>query len=241
MGYPLILKGAVGSGGQTVHLVRHPDGLRSALAASPPTRGWLVQEYVGGPVGSTSFAARNGTIYGYCSSYKHMSLDGGLGPSSIRRFVAHDELERLTRRIAAAGRISGITGYDWMEPEPGVFQAIDPHLGRTTSSAPASSFDGVDLGRAFHASLTGGDPEPPPRGSGRIVWMMPQSIQLLFEAGPATVLRRANPIRRDVSVFWCGEGEGRMFRHIALDYLRGQLGVLLGRWRRKLLGGGAKG
>jgi hypothetical protein len=236
IGFPLILKGSSGNRGLAVFIVENQEDLKNQIETHTSQTEWLVQEFVRGEVGSTSFVAREGKVYAACSSYKHISLRGGLGPSSIRRFVASPELERITGLVADAGKISGITGFDWMEAGTDSYRVIDPHLGRGTTSVVASDRDGVDIGEAFLSSLTGGEPQPPQRGSGKIVWMMPQSISLAFDGWLLKGLRRATPFSSKVSVFWCGKGEGKLFRAMAIPLLIGQTRVLLGRFRRSIFG-----
>lgn len=236
MGFPLILKGSVGNRGLAVFIVDDVEALKARMEENDVQSEWLVQEFIRGEVGSTSFVARDGQVYAACSSYKHISLRGGLGPSSIRRFVASPELERITRSVAEAGQISGITGFDWMEAGPDSYKVIDPHLGRGTTSVVASGRDGVDIGQAFVSSLEDGEVQPPQRGSGEIVWMMPQSVTLAFDGWLFKGLRRANPLSSKVSVFWYGEGEGKLFRAMVCPLIVGKIKVLLGRFRRSILG-----
>lgn len=232
--FPLILKGSIGNRGLAVYIVNNYKEMTECMEKNTQENSWLVQEFVKGEVGSTSFISREGRVFATCSSYKHISLRGGLGPSSIRRFVASPELERIARLVAEAGKISGITGFDWMEAGPGSFKVIDPHLGRGTTSVVASDRDGVDMGEAFYASLTGGEAQPPQMGSGKIVWMMPQSIALAFDGWLLKGLRRANPLSRKVSVFWHGKGDGKVFRKMAIPKVTGDLKVRVGAWRKKL-------
>lgn len=234
IGFPLILKGSVGNRGLAVFIVDNPESMFDRMKENGQEKDWLIQEFVRGEVGSTSFIARNGEVFATCSSYKHISLRGGLGPSSIRRFVASPELERIARLVAAAGKISGITGFDWMEAGPNNYKVIDPHLGRGTTSVVASDRDGVDMAEAFYASCTEGQAQPPQKGSGKIVWMMPQSIALAFDGWLFKGLRRANPLSRKVSVFWHGESEGRVLRKMAIPKIVGELKVRLGAWQRRI-------
>ncbi|PXA04226.1 hypothetical protein DDZ13_06715 [Coraliomargarita sinensis] len=236
IGFPLILKGSFGNRGLAVFIVENERELEEHIKSETSQAEWLVQEFVHGEVGSTSFVAREGKVYAACSSYKHISLRGGLGPSSIRRFVASTALEQITRTVAEAGKISGITGFDWMEAGPGSYKVIDPHLGRGTTSVVASDRDGVDMGEAFYASLIDGEVQPAQEGSGKIVWMMPQSISLTFQGWLFKGLRRANPLSSKVSVFWYGKKEGRLFRAMVVPLIIGQLRVMLGHLRRVVTG-----
>lgn len=236
IGYPLILKGAVGSRGVEVHRAENAEEVKEFIARSPHQQSWLVQEFIAGPVGSTSIVCKEGKLYGVCSSYKYMSLSGGMGPSSIRRFLDDPELIRIAERVASVGQVSGITGYDWMEVSPGQYRVIDPHLGRGPSSVLVSHYNGVDMGRAFYASLTDGPPEPLPDGDERIVWVMPQMIRIFFEGGFRWALKHANPMRRDISIFWCGKGEWRVLLKLVVPYVFGQLRVKAGRVLRYLKG-----
>lgn len=119
-----------------------------------------------------------------------------------------------------------------MEIEPGEYRLIDPHLGRGPSSVLVSHYNNVDMCRAFYSSLTGGEPERLPKGEGEIVWVMPQMIQTLFEGGFFWAIKHANPLRSDVSIFWCGKGDWRVLWHVAFPYIVGQIRVKVGQLLR---------
>ncbi|WP_269523902.1 ATP-grasp domain-containing protein [Coraliomargarita parva] len=232
IGYPCMLKAAVGSGGKGIHLFLNAEELEDYLReAHTDTGPWVAQEYIDGPVGSVSMACKKGKVYGMCSSAKHVSLSGGLGPSAIRRLIHDPALDAIARRVAEAGHITGITGFDWMQVGPGQYRVIDPHLGRCTTSCVVASQDGVEMGRAIHSALTGGVPEPVSRGSGRIIWMMPQTIELIFQGRFFLAWSKASLFRKNTSIFWCGQGEWRMLLRLMGAYLVAQMRILGGRLR----------
>jgi len=234
IGLPCILKGSTSSGGDRVFVVEDLKQIDAIIEMNPGESNWLVQEFITGEVGSTSFVAREGKLFATCSSYKHVSQHGGLGPSSIRRFLASSALEKIAEAVVKAGSISGVSGFDWMQAGPEDFKVIDPHLGRGTTSVVASDRDGVDIGEAFYASLRDGERQPRQKGSGLIIWMMPQSLTLVFEGWLFRSLRKANPLSAKVGVFWCGTGDGRVLRQTAIPIIFGQIRVLLGAFRQKL-------
>ncbi len=236
IGYPLVLKGAVGSGGKTVFVLNSETELEQQLESLDPSisETWVVQEYSSGPLGSTTFICKDGKVYAHCSSEKFACLAGGLGPSALRQFTKQHALGEICKQIANAGKISGITGFDWIERSPGDYRLIDPHLGRCTTTVPAMHLEGIEVDQALYTSLTGGEEQPEAAGSGRIVWMMPQSIEFMFNKGFARALVKANPFRKDVSIFWCGKGEHRLFLRLVGEYFSAQIKILGGRLLRKI-------
>ncbi len=243
LGYPVVLKEAHGSGGRNVFVLSGPDRLDGALAELGLARleddnPFVVQVHLPGRVGSTVIVAREGRVFAVFSVENVLRLDRGLGPAAICRVTDSPALRDLARAFAEAGRLSGLTGFDWVETEDGNPVVIDCHLGRALPTGVLAHYAGIDLGRALHASLTDGEPEPPARETGQTIWVMPQLVVAVFQGRLFEGLRKAFPLRRDVSVFWGGEGEGRLIRRLLGDYVRGRGGVLLGQWRAALRGRG---
>jgi predicted ATP-grasp superfamily ATP-dependent carboligase len=233
MGYPIVLKAPAGSGGTGVFLIQNAEELRAQIESGEIGSLWLIQEFISGPVGSTTFAARHGEVFAHCSSEKYLSLGDGLGPSAVRRFNPDPQLGEIAQQIATAGGITGITGFDWMEISVGHFVVIDPHLGRGTTTAVLSPLAGVSIGKGMASALNGGSAEPAQNNSNKIVWTMPQSIELTFQGQLFNALRKANPLRKDVSIFWSAPGEWKLLCVLYAEYLLGQTRIRLGRILKK--------
>ena len=233
--YPFVLKGAHGAGGQQVHIVENEKTLASLLhdVEGSPGEEWIVQEYLTGAVGTTIFVARGGRLYAHCSVKNRVCMYGGIGPSAICKFVVDPEFERIAQ--AMAEHVDGLTGVDWMQHEDGRYLLIDPHLGRATPNAVIAHMDGVDFGDAMYRALSGQAPSVPvPQNSGKKVWLMPKSLNLIFEGRLGAALRVANPFSRNVRVFFAGKREWRLFAALTFEVLSGNLRVLLGRIRRNM-------
>ena len=101
MGYPFILKGALGSRGTTVWLIESEEQLVSAWKSSCSNMpAWLIQEYMSGKAGTSSIVCREGVLYAACHSYKTVTLDGGFGTSAVKSFVSSEELDQLADLVA---------------------------------------------------------------------------------------------------------------------------------------------
>lgn len=236
LGYPCILKGAQGSRGSTVFLLDSDADLETSLAEYPNMENWLIQTYLKGPAGTTSIVAKNGKLFGLCSSYKTVTLDGGLGTSAVKQFVASEKLLSYAKRIAQVTRVSGATGFDWVEDGAGELYLIDPHFGRGPSSMMISHLDGVHIDKLLYDSLSGGTPSGTVLTGGTYVWIIPQCIHLLFEGRIKEAFTRARPTDVNVSIFWCGVGEWRMALRQFCPIILNRFRVLLGKWRREILG-----
>lgn len=236
LGFPCIIKGARGSGGKAVFVIENKTALEQTLQQlhEQNEEAWAVQEFITGTVGSTTFISKHSLVYAHCSSEKFACIGGSLGPSALRRFGEQQTIGELAKQVVSAGQISGITGFDWMRTESGQYKIIDPHFGRCTSSLAAFYKQGLEVDQAFHASLTKGSASPACVNSGKIVWMMPQALELFFKGGVVHALRSANPLRRDVSIFWCGKGEWRMLLSQIWNYSLGHAIVVGGALRQKL-------
>jgi len=236
MGYPFILKGALGSRGSTVSLIETEAQLVAASAKYPDMPAWLLQEYLVGPAGTTSLVCRQGKVYTTCSSYKTVTLDGGFGTSAVKEFVRSDELDELAEVVAKATQVNGATGYDWMLNSAGRVLMIDPHFGRGPSSMIISHLDGVDIDEALYMSLTDGPCVTRKASVSAFVWIFPQCLSLFFEGRITEAWRAANPLRRDVSVFLYGGGESVLFFKQVCPIVCGKLRVLAGAIKAKVLG-----
>lgn len=233
--YPFVLKGAHGAGGQQVHIVGSNEQLESLLqlVAVDHDEEWIVQEFLTGAVGTTLFVARNGKLYAHCSVKNRVCMHGGIGPSAICQFVVDPALEKIAGMLAP--HMDGLTGVDWMHTEDGRFVLIDPHFGRATPNAVIAHLDGVDFGDAYFRSLVTQEPALcVPKNSSLRVWLMPKSLNLLFEGRLGEALRVANPSSKQVRVFWGGAKEWRLVFALTSELLSGNLRVLLGRIRNKL-------
>ena len=234
--YPSVLKLEGGYGGQGVFIVHSKQDLEATLAEVPECAhvSLILQDYIDRAVGTTLFVANKGSLYS-CFSLEHVNrLCAGLGPSAACRFVHSNELNQFAEKIAAAGQVSGITGFDWVQDDDGQYYVIDPHLGRATPSAIISHLAEIDLGVVTHASLVESKQTLGPLvNHQKTIWIMPQSIEYLFQP-TARVGAVRNP--SGAMLFFCGRNDWKLFVVQVTENLIAQMRILLGRWRRELTG-----
>lgn len=234
LGYPVVLKGAAGAGGQAVRICADENAVREGFAPLAILGGRVMaQEFVAGPVGSVTFAARRGRVGAWDAGEKLLALKDGLGPSVVRRTRADPELGRLALAVAAAGEVSGITGFDWMETAPGRFVIIDPHFGRCTPPAVIGASSGVEFGDALRRLIDGDHRVVSPTCGGKRVALFPQIIEVVFQGRLFGLLRAAPPFARGVRYFFGPADEWRLSARIAIHYVVSGLRVLAGRLRRR--------
>jgi hypothetical protein len=232
MDYPYVLKGTVGEGGVQVYIVRKPDDLKRALSSEGEGAEWIIQEYLSGAVGTTIFVAREGRLYTHCSVENIACNNNGLGVSAIVRHIENHALEDIAIKVAS--QVSGLTGYDWMIREDGSYVLIDPHFGRCAPSGACTHLLGVDLGKAYYASISNDRVRSNYHQSGSVVWIFPQVLQLILERGVVPALRTGSPLKKDVKLHLCADGEWRFFLLQLLDSLQLQARVYYRIIRRKL-------
>lgn len=231
--YPIVLKGVAGMGGKAVRICRSASELSAAFGELSASGGRvLAQRFIAGAIGSTSFVALQGEMSAWTASEKFISVAKGLGPSAVRRIRTDPVLGELAAKIAAEGKITGITGFDWMEAGPGEFLVIDPHFGRCTPPAAISHLAGVDVGAAVRDLLEGTGRKQAPRGSGKIVVMFPQMLELALQGGLWKLVTRANPLSSRVHYDFGPRSEWALSLRLGTSYLSNGARVLLGRVRQ---------
>lgn len=233
-GYPVVLKGAAGTGGDAVRICPDEAALLDALVSLAQARAGhvMLQEYIRGPVGSVIFVARRGRVAVWSAFEKQLALARGLGPSVVCRPRTDAELGRLAVRAAAAGEVSGVTGFDWMEPAPGRFVVIDPHFGRCTPPAVIAPFSGVNLGAGLRRRHEDDGGMGEPADVDARIALFPQIIELVFQGRGGELLRAAPPFSKGVRYYFGPAEEWWLSVRIGLHYLHSGLRVLAGRLRR---------
>lgn len=220
-----LIKADRGYGGNGVVAAPYPQPRGSQKA-------WLVQRDHGHGVGSGVFTAVDGQLLAWVGFRKLACLREGFGPTVHGTCDVRASIGELCAAVAACGRITGITGFDYVLDENERPLLIDSHLGRMS---PLQHFDrtyGVDLGAALGAGLRGETRTVGAPAAGRDFIKFPELIQLAFEGNLGRLARRdiarsEMPIlphrNRDVAI-------SSLFRLVATE-----LRVLIGAWRRRLL------
>ncbi|CAA6678613.1 MULTISPECIES: ATP-grasp domain-containing protein [unclassified Lentimonas] len=232
--YPYIIKGALGAGGQAVDRIESEQDLAQVLKAYADRKGWILQDFIEGDVGTTGFVAGDQGLYAVCSVINHVCMKGGLGPSQIGQFWKDDRLCEITQKMTAVGGIRGLTGFDWIMTPCGDYKVIDPHFGRAVPNMVMAHLDGIDFGEAYADFITDqpvdlreGD------GSGIYYWLFPQSLLMIFEGKFWRTLRKYPPWRKQVRLFLAGKNEWRLFVAQSLEFLCGHTRVVLGGIRNR--------
>lgn len=232
--YPFILKGDEGAGGQQVFRIHNREELEQVLEEYSAIGQWLLQEYCSGPVGTTIFVAKDGVLYGDCSFINRVSTANGLGPAAVCEYMNTPELTEAAERVASY--VDGFTGYDWILRADGKIVLIDPHFGRAAPTGAVAHLFGVNLGVAYANSLSASLPIQKIKSARSIVWIFPQCLQLIMEGRVSEIFGPYGPFRGKSCIFLFARGEWKMFLLQLFDYILGKTRVVLGFWRRKLLG-----
>jgi hypothetical protein len=238
-GYPYLVKGDTGSGGQTVRLIRSQadlDAARPALSRHGP---WLVQERIPGPAFAVQFAAHHGRLLGWFAIIKRVVLGGGRGPTLVGEICSPDGVEDICSRLCVLGGLNGLHGFDFMLSPEGRPLIIDPHLGRCTTMNHFGTLCGVDLGAAWRDALVGyRRPVARPDSTGDVFVKFPELIEYIFERGLQRTFADLRPWRSRLTVGW---GVPSEFPAIALgsaDIFVGSVRVAVGAVRRRYFPGG---
>jgi predicted ATP-grasp superfamily ATP-dependent carboligase len=155
LGLPLMLKQAVGFAGLGVRLVRERAELARAWAdvggGAEPV---VAQRFVEGPVGNTIFLMQRGRPIAWMSAYKARTFQGPFGPSSARRFMAHDDVAPLLARIGALTGYHGFGAVDWIHGADDRLHTIELNA-RPVPAIHMGPRAGVDFARAVREMLAG--------------------------------------------------------------------------------------
>ncbi|PXA04224.1 hypothetical protein DDZ13_06705 [Coraliomargarita sinensis] len=234
IGFPCVLKGVAGAGGQEVVVVRDELELASACSAMSGKTGWLVQEFIDGPVGTAIFVARKGQLYASCSFLNRHCTSRGIGPVAVCEPFTPKGVDDAISVVSR--HVDGLTGFDWMRRKDGSIVLIDPHFGRLVPTGAVAHLAGVDLGDAYLRSLRG-DTALESRTSinSSCIWVFPQCLQLILEGSGWAAMRGASPFRSNSRIFFCAPGESRMALSQFLNYLVGWTRVRLGALKQMIL------
>ncbi|MGB0258836.1 MAG: hypothetical protein ACPGES_09310, partial [Coraliomargarita sp.] len=198
-------------------------------------QGWILQEFINGPVGTTTFVANEGKLYLQYSVENRVCMRDGTGPSMLCEPVEDAQLDHIVAQMVENGGVNGLTGFDWMRREDGSYVVIDPHFGRVVPNAVVGYRYGLAFDRAVILSLALEEPQPVTLGpdSTGSVWVFPQALQLLFEPSKWHYLKQYNPLSKDIHCFFCGKGEWRLFLVQSVEFCWGRFRVLLGGLRAR--------
>jgi glutathione synthase/RimK-type ligase-like ATP-grasp enzyme len=156
VGYPLLIKDAVGCGGSGIRRVDQPDGLAAALASLAPAGGVTVQRMLKARSGCTDVVFDRGRARCWTSAYMLDQWPTPFEAATVRQPVAVPGLEAMLDAVGAATKYHGLGGIDWVEDETGARYFLEFNARVTHVIGPARS----EFGRELGAMLRGVPPAP---------------------------------------------------------------------------------
>ncbi|MBS0320730.1 MAG: ATP-grasp domain-containing protein [Proteobacteria bacterium] len=163
LGYPVVVRPAVGSGSRGVAICHTDDDVVRAMAALPPVdaRTWpqpaapaLVQAFLAGTRynrATASWQGRELTGYTRTALQRRDELSAG----TVSRFVSHPAIADATARLAAALQVSGFAGVQFIDdPATGRPCLIEINR-RMVPATHAGRYVGIDVAAAWAGALHG--------------------------------------------------------------------------------------
>jgi predicted ATP-grasp superfamily ATP-dependent carboligase len=177
LGLPLMLKQSSGFAGLGVRAVRQPEELGDAWRAVDNGGVVVAQRFIDGPIGNSVALFARGTPICWMSAFKVRTWPGPFGPSSARRFIVHDDVEPLLRRVGAWSGYHGFCALDWVLDGDGRLQVIELNA-RPVPTIHMGPLAGVDFAAAARQLLAGAPPPTPSRPIARdeVFAMFPEDV-----------------------------------------------------------------
>jgi glutathione synthase/RimK-type ligase-like ATP-grasp enzyme len=175
LGYPIVLKAALGQAGSYVRILDHADQLADAFAELIPTGALQVQKFIKGRVGCTGALYDHGRLVAYAASFKKETFPPITGPSCVREFIDHPAMESICQEVGRITQHHGFCGIDWMLDESGDLYLIEFNA-RVISGYHFSGVAGVDFSKALSDMLAGKIIQPVKPHGGAVLYMYPQYL-----------------------------------------------------------------
>jgi hypothetical protein len=179
IGFPVMLKTAIGSAGNGVLRIERMEDLSPAYKEFEHRLPLVVQEFVVGKIGSTQMFLDRGEVRYWMPSYKAMCFPEPFGPSCVREFLDEQGIRQMEPIVHAVARMTGFRGMcavDWIQRADGTFALLEFNP-RPTPLMLLGRFGGTDCSEAVGAFLQGGAVALRPnlvKPSRRMVYMFPQ-------------------------------------------------------------------
>lgn len=151
IGYPLMLKDAVGEGGVGVRRVDGPDELAGAYRLLAPSGAVTLQRFVRGSPGCTDVLFDHGVPRCWTSAHMLEQWPTPYEPATVRAPVVEPRLEAMVRAVGAATGFHGLGGIDWIRSADDGLSFLEFNARVTHIVGPARA----PFGRAFTAMLAG--------------------------------------------------------------------------------------
>ncbi|HEV3085788.1 MAG TPA: ATP-grasp domain-containing protein [Candidatus Elarobacter sp.] len=156
IGYPLVLKDAVGCGGAGVRRVDAPNALQAAYASLAPAGDVTVQRFLESRPGCTDVLFDHGVPRCWTSAHMLGQWPTPLHPATIRRPVSIPGVEAMVRAVGEATKFHGLGGVDWIVDAGGNAFFLEFNARVTHVVGPARPAFGRELGEM----LAGAPPKP---------------------------------------------------------------------------------
>jgi predicted ATP-grasp superfamily ATP-dependent carboligase len=178
IGFPVMLKTAVGQAGNGVARIDSADELAIAYDQFKHRTPLVVQEFVAGRVGSTQIMFDHGRAICWVPAYKAVCFPEPYGPSCVRELVDESGVEAMRPIVESVGRLTGfhgMCGIDWIRRPDGSFAILEFNP-RPTSTIHLGRLMGADCAAALKAMFAGRfEPQlPTARKRSPRVYMFPQ-------------------------------------------------------------------
>jgi len=208
VGYPLVLKTAVGLGGNGVIKVNRPADLRAAFEKLKQRTPLVVQEFIVGKLGTTQLVLDQGKVLYWLPSYVLKCCPEPFGPSCVRQFFEQPDLdlmEPIVRGVAKMTNFRGMCGIDWIQRDDGSFAILEFNP-RPTPAMEMGRFAGADSAMALKSLLTGEPVAESPKvvtGRRRTVYMFPQHMVRSLRYREYGEFRHWIPFMATHEIPWC--------------------------------------
>jgi biotin carboxylase len=185
LGYPVILRPSIGSGGRGTARCDSDASVRAAMRVAPRTDAglpgaaprYVVQRFIDGRIVNRASVAWNGDEIAGITRRRLETHSRPVGPASVVEFVGAPAVRDAMRRLCAALDLHGLVGGQFMrDPRTGSPILIEVHR-RMLPVTHSGSIVGVDLAGALHAALAGRKWDGPvdlPQGPGLRLALFPQ-------------------------------------------------------------------
>ncbi len=155
IGYPVMLKRDLGTAGFGVFKCNSRDELEGLFNEKIQSRPGLIQQFLPGRVGVTEALFDHGRPICWMSSYTPVTWPAPFGPSCVRQFMYHPEVENILRKIGEVSGIHGFGGFDFIhDPKTGRLDILEMHA-RATAGLHLGPKAGVDFVAAVRGMLAG--------------------------------------------------------------------------------------
>jgi carbamoylphosphate synthase large subunit len=178
--FPLFFKRDLDCAGAGITQVNDPADVELAFENLSDTGAVVVQQKIHGRVGKTNTLYSHGRLMCHTSAYARKTWPGPHGPSCVREYFCHDELEKIAAAIGAMTGFHGLCGFDWIQDrETGRFLVIEFN-GRPIATYHLAKYVGVHYAPAIRDFLAGRLTVQRPRmitSTRPVVHMFPQDVR----------------------------------------------------------------